>query len=102
MKYLKVNSVKSVVSEPIIHLTVKKNHNFFAKNICLHNCDFYNNPSNEGEMGLKLHNQGSKQLIIKSGEAMMQGIFIKYLITDDDADTVGGERLSGIGSTSGT
>jgi len=96
-----------MLDDEVLTLFPRSGHGFkysvrLANTVGIIDPDFYDNPSNEGEMGLKLHNQGSKQLIIKSGEAMMQGIFIKYLITDDDADTVGGERLSGIGSTSGT
>lgn len=54
----------------------------------------------EGEIFIKLHNQGSSELKIPQGEAMAQMMFQKYLITDDDAETVGGDRLGGFGSTS--
>lgn len=99
MKFDKVVSIESVPSEPIYHLTVERNHNFFGNNLCLHNCDYYNNPNNEGEIFLKFHNQGEKQLILKNGQAMGQLMFQKYLIADDDEETVGGDREGGIGST---
>ena len=99
MNFIKVKSIKSVPTEPVYHLTVKKNRNFFGNKICLHNCDYYNNPNNEGEIFVKLHNQGEKVLTIPVGEAMAQMMFQKYLLSDDDADTVGGDRNGGIGST---
>lgn len=59
--------------------------------------DFYNNIDNEGHMWLKLQNEGDKSYIIKKGDSMAQGIFMKYLITDDD--TTDGVRVGGLGST---
>ena len=60
--------------------------------------DYYNNNANEGHMWIKIQNEGDKDYIVKKGEAMIQGIFIKYLKTDDDieSDSV---RTGGIGST---
>ncbi len=46
--------------------------------------DYYNNNSNEGHMWIKIQNEGDKDYIVKKGDAMCQGIFIKYLKTDDD------------------
>ncbi len=40
MKFLKVKSVTSIKSEPIYHMTVEKNHNFFANGLCVHNCGY--------------------------------------------------------------
>jgi dUTP pyrophosphatase len=54
----------------------------------------------EGEIFVKLHNQGNDTLTIGIGEAMAQMMFQKYLIADDDESTVGGDRLGGFGSTS--
>ena len=99
MKFKKIKTIKETEPEPIYHLTVNKNHNFFGNGLCLHNCDYYNNANNEGEIFIKLHNQGDKQLVIKKGEAMAQVMFQKYLLADNDADTVGGNRVGGIGST---
>lgn len=61
--------------------------------------DYFNNEKNEGECFVKFHNQGEYELSIKDGEAMAQAIFSKYLLTDDDSETVGGIRAGGIGST---
>ena len=59
--------------------------------------DYYNNEDNEGHMWFSLQNHGDKDFIVKKGQAFAQGIFMKYLVTDDD--NVSKIRESGIGST---
>lgn len=46
--------------------------------------DYYNNKDNEGHIWIKLQNEGEKEVTIKKGEAVVQGIFMKYLTTDSD------------------
>ena len=59
--------------------------------------DFYNNPDNDGNIGFKLKNLTDKTVEIKAGERIMQGIFEKYLIVDDDeCEKI---RVGGIGSS---
>ena len=60
--------------------------------------DYYNNPSNEGEIYLQLINLSPFNLLIKKGEAIGQGIIKSYLMTEDD--NASGERTGGFGSTS--
>lgn len=59
--------------------------------------DYYNNIDNEGHIWIKLQNEGDKNYNVKKGEAIIQGIFLKYLMTDDD--NTSSIRTSGIGST---
>ena len=59
--------------------------------------DYVDNPSNEGEIILALHNIGKYPQTIYPRERIAQGIFMKYLTTDDDG--ADGERKGGIGST---
>jgi dUTP pyrophosphatase len=59
--------------------------------------DYYNNPSNEGEIGFLFYNTSSDTVIIKKGSKIGQGVFHKYLITD--GDNAGGIREGGYGST---
>ena len=59
--------------------------------------DYYNNPDNEGHMFIALKNEGEKVFTVNKGDKYAQGIFQKYLITDDDE--AHGERLGGFGST---
>lgn len=59
--------------------------------------DYYNNSDNEGHMWFSLQNHGDKDFVVKKGSAFGQGVFTKFLITDDDdASDV---RISGFGST---
>ncbi len=59
--------------------------------------DYYNNPDNEGHIFIKIQNEGNEPLNIDKGDRFAQGIFTKYLVTDDDAST--GDRTGGVGST---
>lgn len=58
--------------------------------------DYYNS-DNEGHIFIKFTNHGNKELIVKKGTAFAQGIFINYLLTEDD--DVSCVRNGGIGST---
>ena len=60
--------------------------------------DYYNNNDNEGHMWIRIQNEGDKDYIVKKGDAMIQGIFMKYLKTDDDVESEN-ERNGGFGST---
>ena len=48
--------------------------------------DYYNNESNEGHIWLSLQNEGDKEFIIKKGDGISQGIFMKYLTIGDNVD----------------
>ena len=60
--------------------------------------DYYNNPDNEGHFYIALQNEGDKDYIVKKGDAFAQGMFMKYLIVDDEEE-IKEERISGLGST---
>lgn len=60
--------------------------------------DYYNS-DNEGHIFIKIRNEGSKEMIIKKGEAFCQGIFQSYLLADGDDFNQGEDRNGGIGST---
>lgn len=45
---------------------------------------YYNNPSNDGNLGIPLINNGDKTVLLPAGERVAQGIFMPYLITNDD------------------
>lgn len=59
--------------------------------------DYYSNKDNDGNIGFKLKNLTDEEVIIEAGEKIIQGIFSKYLKTDDDNTLE--ERTGGIGST---
>lgn len=59
-------------------------------------CDYYHS-DNEGHIMLKIVNGGKKELEVKAGDGIAQGIFLQYGITyDDDVVEV---RNGGFGST---
>ena len=60
--------------------------------------DYYNNETNEGHMFVRLQNHGDKDYVIKKGDAICQGIFMKYLTVDDEGE-IEETRKSGFGST---
>lgn len=60
--------------------------------------DYYNNPDNDGHLFVKIQNEGTDDLIIKKGDRICQGIFVKFL-TIDNEEEIKKERTSGIGST---
>lgn len=59
--------------------------------------DYYNNPDNEGHIFIKIKNEGDQVLSIKKGDRFAQGIFNKFLLTDDDSADK--DRIGGFGST---
>lgn len=59
--------------------------------------DYYNNIDNEGHIWICLKNEGDKDYVINVGDSFAQGIFTKYLVTDDD--NAFGVRVGGLGST---
>lgn len=61
--------------------------------------DYVDNPSNEGELFIQMTNFGLRDLTIKKGERIGQGIFMKYLVTDQDDQDSKKVRQNGFGST---
>ena len=61
-------------------------------------CDYYNNPDNEGHIFIKFFNPTDKDYQIHIGDKIAQGIFTKYLTVDDEEE-IETERSGGLGST---
>lgn len=59
---------------------------------------YYNNPGNDGNIGVALVNTSPKTVVIKEGERFAQGVFQKYLVADED-EVVSAERTGGFGSS---
>lgn len=59
---------------------------------------YYNNPDNEGNIIGALFNYGDTVQVISAGERVMQGVFLKYLVTDND-EPLNKARIGGIGSS---
>lgn len=60
--------------------------------------DYYNNAANEGEIFVQLINYGLTDYHIHKGERIAQGIFVPYLIADDE-ERPQNNRTGGFGST---
>ena len=69
-----------------------------ANSVGIVDADYYGNPDNDGHIMFAFYNIKDEDVEIKKGDCIGQGIFQKYLVTDDDIAT--GERLGGFGSTS--
>ncbi|NLB85179.1 MAG: dUTP diphosphatase [Acholeplasmataceae bacterium] len=60
--------------------------------------DYYNSEINEGHLMIPLLNFGKENVTLIKGERIAQGIFIKYLTTDDD-EAIDILRYGGFGSS---
>ena len=58
----------------------------------------YSDSDNEGHIFIRMTNESDKLLQIEQGSAFAQGIFVQYLLTEDDDTTA--TRNGGLGSTS--
>lgn len=96
--------LKVYMPEDEVLILANRSSNTFKKHLSLPNgigvidADYYNNPHNEGELFVQVLNYGVSPLHIHKGDRIAQGIFMKYLKTDDD-DPISRERISGFGST---
>lgn len=101
--YLIKTGVKVKMQNDEVLLLYNRSSNPGKKNLVIPNgvgvidSDYYGNPDNDGEIGFTFYNLGSEPVIIKQGEKLGQGIFQKYLLTEDDEAE--GERIGGFGST---
>lgn len=95
--------VKAYMPEDEVLLLFIRSSVGIVKNVTLSNsvgvidASYCDNPDNEGNIGLKLHNNSPHTVTFKKGERIMQGVFVKYGVVDDDNATE--ERKGGIGST---
>lgn len=75
----------------------KKRHLVIPNSVGVIDADYYGNPDNDGHIMFMFYNLSDSPVELKKGEAMGQGIFTKFLITDDDS--ADGVRSGGFGST---
>lgn len=68
-----------------------------ANSVGIVDADYYNNPDNEGHIMFPVHNFGFMDKLIKKGDRIGQGIFLKFLKVDND--DVHSIRQGGFGST---
>jgi dUTP pyrophosphatase len=70
-----------------------------VNNVGIVDSDYYNNPDNEGHIMLAIRNTDKYPLTLTRGERVAQGIFYKFLVTDDDNSIAKADRAGGFGST---
>lgn len=69
-----------------------------ANSVGVIDSDYYNNEDNEGHFIIKLINHGDKDFVVNINDRIAQGIFMKYLVVDDEKE-IKNKRKGGIGST---
>lgn len=74
-----------------------KNKTVLSNGVGLIDSDYYSNPDNDGHIMFQFVNYGPNNLYIEKGDRIGQGVFSKYLLTDDDS--ANGVRVGGHGST---
>lgn len=82
--------IKATMNDDEVLILVDRSSQGFSYNVRMCNQvgvidkDYYNNQNNEGHIWIKLQNEGDKEYSVKKGEGIIQGMFIKYLLTDDE------------------
>ena len=59
--------------------------------------DYCNNPDNDGNIGIRLFNLGTEPYVVRLGDRIAQGMFIKYLVADNG--NTANTRQGGFGSS---
>ena len=96
--------IKASMEEDEVLLLIDRSSMGFKYNVRMCNqvgvidSDYYNNSNNEGHIWIKIQNEGDKDYVVKKGDGMIQGMFIKYLKVDEEEE-IEVERTGGIGST---
>lgn len=62
----------------ILNLHIKNSKNIILKDLLIEK-DYYNNPENEGNIGIILHNISKENIFLEKGEKIMQGVFQQFL-----------------------
>lgn len=82
--------IKSYFGKDEVLLIIIRSSMGFKYNIRLCNqvgiidSDYYNNIDNEGHIWLMIQNESDKEYHFKKGEAIVQGLFLQYLTTNND------------------
>lgn len=61
--------------------------------------DYYNNPDNDGNIGISFRNNTDKDIYLKRGDRVAQGIFCEYMVADTTGANEHEERTGGFGSS---
>ncbi len=84
--------IKASMEDDDVLLLIERSSMGFKYNVRLTNqvgvidADYYNNQDNEGHMWISLQNEGKENYVVNKGEVFCQGLFIKYLKVDNEAN----------------
>jgi dUTP pyrophosphatase len=95
--------IKAYMADDEVLILANRSSNPGKKGLILANSigvidkDYYGNSDNDGHIMFAFYNIKDEDVEVKKGDCIGQGIFKKYLVTDDDNAI--GDRLGGFGST---
>lgn len=93
--YMPVNEYLMLVNRSS---SPRKNNLVLPNGVGIIDADYYGNPDNEGEIYLQLINYGETDFTIKRGHRICQGIFMPYLLADEEINPTD-VRSGGFGSS---
>lgn len=97
---VKAYMLEGEVLEIYVRSSIGIKKNLILKNLVgIIDQDYYNNPSNDGNIGVALYNIGKEPQQIESGERIAQGIFKTFLEADNFSNIESEDRKGGIGSS---
>lgn len=96
--------IKAYMQKDEVLMLYVRSSSGIKKNLMLANgtgvidSSYYGNSDNDGDIICALYNYGNETQVIEAGDRIVQGVFVKYLTTDND-NTTNKTRLGGIGSS---
>ena len=90
-------------SGEVLFITVRSSQGFkynvrMCNQVGVIDKDYYNNVDNEGHIWVKLQNQGEVDYVVTKGDKICQGIFLPFLVVDNE-EKIENIRTGGTGST---
>ena len=80
-----------------VRSSIGKKHLMLTNGTGIIDADYYNNVTNDGNIGIGLYNYGTEPVTIEAGDKVVQGVVVQYKTAENDTAT--GKRIGGHGST---
>jgi dUTP pyrophosphatase len=97
---IKAYMMEGEVLEMYVRSSIGIKKNLILKNLVgIIDSDYYNNPQNDGNVGIALFNIGKEPQQIEIGERIAQGIFKSFLEVDNFSNIEAEDRIGGLGSS---
>ncbi|WP_283678020.1 dUTP diphosphatase [Lentilactobacillus sp. Marseille-Q4993] len=103
--FLVPTGIKSYMEPNEVLIIANRSSNPLKRGLILPNgigvidADYYNNDSNEGEIFVQLFNYSITDYHVKKGDRIAQGIFMPFLLSDQDDANAKQTRTGGFGSS---